>query len=236
MVKIILLFLFMYAPTLCAMGNPEKLEPSQWRTRKLKYLLEESHEQASSAFNQEIRSCKQAFVRKYMQKYEQQEEILKDLSKKTHGVVRATGDQKRAQEDKNTFLCWDPLEHTAAEIDERGERIEQVEAENEDLKSKTWMHCDLYFLPLSELKIGGFDERLQRSLQEYERFKMRLEELSRITYGRIAATTDRQEAEADYDKFMIHDVMTLTPDCINVTAGSLEFRYKEYLKRMNMKD
>ncbi len=92
----------------------------------------------------------------------------------------------------------------------------------------------LVFTPLCELKVGHEDVRVTNALREYEWCKMRLEELSALTKGAIAATTDRRKAEADHYKILIPDeVMNLSPYDIQITANHIRVMYQDYLARMN---
>lgn len=206
-------------------------EPSKWRMQKLQDLLTESQQSTQTAFSEEIRECKREFVRKYHEKYYKQQAILADLSCQTNGQYGATTDQTLAQANEHKFLDWDPLEHTANEIDERGKRIQDVYDKNRRVMRVNPM--GLVFTPLCELKVGHEDVRVTNALREYEWCKMRLEELSTLTKGAIAATTDGQKAEADRYKILITDeVMNLSPYDIQITANHIRVMYQDYLARM----
>lgn len=115
------------ASSLHGMEGDELFEPSEWRSRKLKYLLEESKRPTCNNFNREIHELKRAFVLKYLEKYDDQQRILSDLLRETKGAIRATADPELAQKDSNKFLCIDPMQYSADEIDARWKRIHHAD-------------------------------------------------------------------------------------------------------------
>lgn len=127
MIKLALLSLLLCHFSAHAMEGDDIFNPSDWRTRKLQHLLDESKEPTCNEFNRVVRELKKEFAHKYLDKYHDQQEILKDLLRETNGVVRATTDPELAKEDPNKFLCLDALQFTADQIDARWQRIHRAD-------------------------------------------------------------------------------------------------------------
>lgn len=127
MIKLTAISLGLFHLTLNAMEGVERVTPSEWRSKKLSILLDESKWPTCNQWNKEVRELKAAFVEKYLDKYNDQQEILKDLSRESGGVIRATSDLELATEDPNKFLCLDALQCTADEIDARWQRIHKAD-------------------------------------------------------------------------------------------------------------
>lgn len=138
------LFILLFYFPLNAMDGAEEFRPSEWRTRKLQHLLDESKEPTCNEFNREVRELKKKFAYKYLDKYHDQQEILKDLLRETNGVIRATTDPELAKEDPNKFLCLDALQCTADEINARWKRIH---------------HADCKYISESVAKYGSYENR-----------------------------------------------------------------------------
>lgn len=113
--------------SLCAMESNDTLDPIEWRKTQLKILLSQAFQTTCNERNGEIKKLKVAFVAEYEKKYHDQQEFLADLCEETHGKIRATADPELAQKDPNKFLCLDPLECTAEEIEERWKLIHQAD-------------------------------------------------------------------------------------------------------------
>ena len=113
--------------TLSAMEGDDRFAPHEWRSRRLGLLLEETKSPTCNERNRRIREIKKEFVHNYLDKYEQQQGILSDLCKETSGVIRSTVDPELVQEDSNKFLCIQPLDYTAEQIDARWQRIHQTD-------------------------------------------------------------------------------------------------------------
>lgn len=135
MIKLALLFFGFLPFGLHAMEERDQLTPSEWRSRRLQTLLEESKWPTCNQWNQKVREAKAVFVQKYLEKYDDQQAILSDLLHETQGVICATADSELAQADSNKFLCVDPLQCTADEIDARWQRIHHADCKNMGLKT-----------------------------------------------------------------------------------------------------
>lgn len=118
-----------------AMETFDRPNFEDWRSIKLKTLLWEAEQSTCNTYNREIKALKKAFVTKYVEKYDDQQAILTDLSRETNGAVRATADAELAARDSRKFLCIDPLQCTANEIDARWKRIHHEDCKN--MKPKT---------------------------------------------------------------------------------------------------
>lgn len=130
MIKFTVLYLGILSLTMYAMEGNDTFNPADWRSRRLQSLLDESKSPTYNERNRRIRELKKEFVYKYLDKYEDQQEILSDLMRETKGVIRATTDPELAQEDPNKFLCLDALQCTADEIDARWDRIHHADCKN----------------------------------------------------------------------------------------------------------
>lgn len=93
-------------------------------------MLDESKKPTCNEYNRQIRESKNEFAHRYLDKYNDQQEILRDLARETEGVIRETTDPDLAKEDSNKFLCLDPLQCTAEEIDARWQRIHHADCKN----------------------------------------------------------------------------------------------------------
>lgn len=127
MLKLTFIFLGLFHLSLHAMEANDRFEPSEWYYKKLSTLLEESKWPTCNQFNRDVKELKVAFVERYLEKYEDHQGILSDLSKETQGVIRSTADPELAQEDPNKFLPINPLEHTADQIEARWQRIHHAD-------------------------------------------------------------------------------------------------------------
>ncbi|GMU18921.1 MAG: hypothetical protein AMXMBFR12_01130 [Candidatus Babeliales bacterium] len=130
MIKATFFLLGMLHLSLSAMEGNEEFRPSEWRTRKLQTLLDEAKSPTCNQRIREIRELKKEFVHQYLDTYNEQQEILSDLMRETQGVICATTDPELAKEDSNKFLCLDPFECTADEIDARWQRIHRADCKN----------------------------------------------------------------------------------------------------------
>lgn len=129
--KLLMLFLsILFHFSLPAMEPLDDFNPFEWHSMKLKTLLAQANEYSCSSYNRQVRAAKMAFVEKYKQKYDDQQAILSDLLKETKGVVRATADEELAAKDPNKFLCIDPMQCTADEIDARWKCIHHADCKN----------------------------------------------------------------------------------------------------------
>lgn len=135
MKALMFLFLILFYISLPAMTPLDDFNPFEWRSIRLKILLDQANEYSCSSYNRQVRAAKMAFVEKYRQKYDDQQAILSDLLKETKGVVRATADEELAAQDPNKFLCIDSLQCTADEIDARWQRIHHADCKNMGLKT-----------------------------------------------------------------------------------------------------
>lgn len=144
MIKLALLSLLLCHFSAYAMEVAEEFRPSEWRSVKLQRLLDESKEPTCNEFNRAVRELKKEFAHKYLDKYHDQQEILKDLLRETNGVVRATTDLELAKEDPNKFLCLDALQSTADEIDARWKLIH---------------HADCRYISECVAKYGSYENR-----------------------------------------------------------------------------
>lgn len=127
MIKITVLVLTFCPFALRSMEGNEEFRPSEWVDRRLGSLLAESQSPTCNEFNFQIRELKYVFVKKYVEKYNEEQGILSDLLHETGGVISATTDPELAQKDSNKFLCINPLMCTARQIDERWDRIHQAD-------------------------------------------------------------------------------------------------------------
>lgn len=134
MIKVTIFCFGIFSFSLYAMEGDDRLVPSEWRSRRLQSLLDESKSPTCTERNRKIRELKKDFVHKYLDKYNDQQEILSDLMRETMGVIRATTDPELAQADSNKFLCIDPLQCTADEIDARWQCIHHADCKNMGLK------------------------------------------------------------------------------------------------------
>jgi hypothetical protein len=138
------LFIVLFCFSLNGMEVAEEFRPSEWPSVKLQRLLDESKEPTCNEFNRVVRELKKEFAYKYLDKYHDQQEILKDLLRETNGVVRATTDPELAKEDPNKFLCLDALQCTADEIDARWKLIH---------------HADCKYISECVAKYGSYENR-----------------------------------------------------------------------------
>lgn len=127
MIKVTVLILTLCHFALPAMEGNEEFKPSEWVNRRLGTLLAESQSPTCNEFNFEVRQLKYAFVKEYVEKYNEQQGILSDLLRETGGVISATTDPELAQKDSNKFLCINPLECTANQIDARWQSIHHAD-------------------------------------------------------------------------------------------------------------
>lgn len=128
MIKVTLFLLGMLHLSLYSMEDNEKLKA--WRTQKLQTLLDESKSPTYTQYEIKIRELKIKFAHRYLDTYNEQQEILHNLLRETNGVIGSTTDPELAEENPNKFLCLDPLQSTADEIDARWLRIQNIASKN----------------------------------------------------------------------------------------------------------
>lgn len=144
MKKIIIFVLVLSSFRLFGMEADDRFMLFEWRSRRLQSLLEEAQSSTPYERNALIRQLKRKFVAKYIEKYNDQQEILSDLLRETGGAMRATTDPELAKTDSGKFLCIDPLNSTADEIDARWKCIH---------------HEDCKYISAMVQKYGSYDNR-----------------------------------------------------------------------------
>lgn len=128
MIKVTFFLFGMLHLSLYSMENNEKLKA--WHTQKLQTLLDESKSPTYTQYDIEMRELKIKFAHRYLDTYNEQQEILHNLLCETNGMIGTTTDPELAEENPNKFLCLDPLQCTADEIDARWLRIQSVASKN----------------------------------------------------------------------------------------------------------
>lgn len=144
MTKLTFIFLGLFYFSLHAMEAYDEYDPLKWPKMRLGTLLDQAQSTTCCRRNVEIRERKLDFVKCWLEKYEEQQGVLTDLSRETGGVIRATADPELAAKDPNKFYCINVLNFTANQIDARWKQIH---------------HADCKYISESIKQYGSYDKR-----------------------------------------------------------------------------